>query len=325
MIGRFVLGGHMNLETTTSQSIEKVLIEGDLSALSTEAKLSYYKKVCESVGLNPLTKPFEYIRLNGKVTLYATRACTEQLRKIHNVSLKIVSRETIGDVYVVTAQARTGTREDESTGAVTIKGLTGDNLANAFMKAETKAKRRVTLSVCGLGLLDESEVSTVKGAEIVREPLPSDKQTTQVETKPVAPVTAARTETKATFPEFPGKTKATKKKVELESEINPPPPSFEDLAFAPSDIEELLPIESKGSYEPPPMESLNARDFYTVPFGKNKGLTYAQVGVETLSKSLWAAKKAMTEKEGWVDKVGLKTVEFFVNSAEQWIDARTNQ
>ena len=29
------------------------------------------------------------------------------------------------------------------------------------MKAETKAKRRVTLSICGLGMLDETEVETV--------------------------------------------------------------------------------------------------------------------------------------------------------------------
>jgi len=32
------------------------------------------------------------------------------------------------------------------------------------MKAETKAKRRVTLSICGLGLLDETEVETVSTA-----------------------------------------------------------------------------------------------------------------------------------------------------------------
>lgn len=38
-------------------------------------------------------------------------------------------------------------------------------MANALMKAETKAKRRVTLSICGLGLLDESEIDTMKGAE----------------------------------------------------------------------------------------------------------------------------------------------------------------
>jgi hypothetical protein len=32
------------------------------------------------------------------------------------------------------------------------------------MKAETKAKRRVTLSICGLGLLDETEIETIPGA-----------------------------------------------------------------------------------------------------------------------------------------------------------------
>jgi hypothetical protein len=35
------------------------------------------------------------------------------------------------------------------------------------MKAETKAKRRVTLSICGLGFLDESELESVRGARVV--------------------------------------------------------------------------------------------------------------------------------------------------------------
>ena len=34
-------------------------------------------------------------------------------------------------------------------------------LANAIMKTETKAKRRATLSICGLGFLDESEIETI--------------------------------------------------------------------------------------------------------------------------------------------------------------------
>ena len=35
------------------------------------------------------------------------------------------------------------------------------------MKAKTKAKRRVTLSICGLGILDESEADTMPGAVTV--------------------------------------------------------------------------------------------------------------------------------------------------------------
>src|SRR6516162_3098534 len=53
-------------------------------------------------------------------------------------------------------------RIDTSIGAVSIGGLKGDNKCNALMKAETKAKRRLTLSICGLGMLDETEIETVR-------------------------------------------------------------------------------------------------------------------------------------------------------------------
>ena len=81
------------------------------------------------------------------------------MRKIHGVSITNFKAEQIGDLFVCTAtgQSRDG-RTDTSTGAVPVAGLAGENLANALMKAETKAKRRLTLSLCGLGLLDETEV-----------------------------------------------------------------------------------------------------------------------------------------------------------------------
>src|ERR1035441_1514773 len=75
------------LATTVVSSYERALILGDLTGLKQDERLNYYKAVCESVGLNPLTKPFDYITLNGKMVLYATRACTDQLRKIHGVSV----------------------------------------------------------------------------------------------------------------------------------------------------------------------------------------------------------------------------------------------
>jgi len=146
---------------------EQVLIGGDLSKLSPEQRATYYMQVCESTGLNPYTKPFDYITLNGKLTLYAKRDATDQLRKAHGVSCAITSRERMDDVYIVTAKARdTDGREDESTGVVTIGNLKGDALANALMKAETKAKRRVTLSICGLGWMDESELETTPARQV---------------------------------------------------------------------------------------------------------------------------------------------------------------
>lgn len=166
-----------------SQAIESVLIQGDLSKLNALERVQYYRGVCQSVGLNPLTKPFDYITLNGKLTLYAKRDATDQLRKIHGVSITVTAREKHDDVYVVTARARTpDNREDESTGAVHIGMAKGEALANLFMKAETKAKRRVTLSICGLGLLDETEVESVEGSPTQSvDPAPQSKPVEVVE------------------------------------------------------------------------------------------------------------------------------------------------
>lgn len=143
-------------------TVERVMLHGDLSRLSPAQKVNYYRAVCESVGLNPLTQPFQYLVLNGKEILYARREATEQLRKLHEVSVTITARELVDDIYVVTARATLpDARCDESIGAVPLGGLKGEARANGLMKAETKAKRRVTLAICGLGMLDESEVESL--------------------------------------------------------------------------------------------------------------------------------------------------------------------
>src|ERR1700674_2046119 len=83
------------------EQIEKVLLSGDLTVLSVEERLNYYKTVCKALGLNPLTRPLEYIVLNGKMTLYARKDCTEQLRRIYNVGVVESKRETVGDLHIV--------------------------------------------------------------------------------------------------------------------------------------------------------------------------------------------------------------------------------
>ena len=151
------------INPTQAELLEKVLISGDLSKLTSAERIFYYQQVCESLGLNPLTKPFDYIQLDGKLVLYAKRDATDQLRNIHDISILITSRECIGDLYVVQARATSHKkgRTDESIGVVNIANLKGNHLANALMKAETKAKRRVTLSIAGLGFLDETELETI--------------------------------------------------------------------------------------------------------------------------------------------------------------------
>lgn len=149
--------------------LEKVVVEGNLASLSEGERIAYYARVCESLGLNPLTRPFEYIPLNGKLTLYARKDATDQLRHINGIRITGVERtyDAENALQVVTAHAadRWG-GEDSSIGVVSVKNLSGEALANALMKAETKAKRRVTLSIAGLGWLDETEAEDRRAFEV---------------------------------------------------------------------------------------------------------------------------------------------------------------
>lgn len=67
-------------------------------------------------------------------------------------------------------------------------------LANALMKAETKAKRRVTLSIAGLGLLDESELEDAAPA---RPPVmePRRRSEREVTVEEPSPAESVNTET----------------------------------------------------------------------------------------------------------------------------------
>ena len=151
--------------------LSSIVTNGDLGKLSPDQKVAYYRNFCERLGLDPLSQPFNLLRLNGKEILYCGRAGAQQLSKLHNVSHEIKARETVSGCYVVTAQASTPDgRRTESIGAVPVDNLKGDALCNAFMKAETKAKRRATLDLLGLGILDETETDALPATEV---PIPA--------------------------------------------------------------------------------------------------------------------------------------------------------
>jgi hypothetical protein len=162
----------MNEVTTTqtgivsAETMHSVMGTGDLSKLTTAQRVEYYAKVCQTIGLNPLTRPFRFLQFQGQIQLYATKDCCDQLRNIRNINLTIAEKRMEGDLFIVTVQGETPSgRKDEDIGAVSLGRLQGEARANAIMKGITKAKRRCTLSICGLGFLDETEVDTLQGAK----------------------------------------------------------------------------------------------------------------------------------------------------------------
>jgi hypothetical protein len=178
-------------ESQAAALFETLVVNGDLSAMSQEQRIQYYKLVCERVGLDPYQKPFDLIKLSGKLTLYANKTCTAQLTSIRGLRVAIVAREVIGDQYVVTARCETPTGSySEDIGAVTIGGMRGDAASNAMKKAATQAKRRAILSACGLGMLDEEEVVQVQGAERIELP-PIKPATTSIEDEVISEWLAA--------------------------------------------------------------------------------------------------------------------------------------
>src|SRR5262245_18564333 len=117
------------------QAIETALVKGDLAGLTVEQRIRNYARVCESVGLNPNTQPFDYITLQGRLQLYARRTCTDQLRKLNGVSVMDVKEDIHGDILTVHVAVKDKEgREDRDKGCVNLQGLKGDALANAHMK-----------------------------------------------------------------------------------------------------------------------------------------------------------------------------------------------
>jgi hypothetical protein len=160
-------------------TIEDVITRGDLSKLTPEQRTEFYIRLCKRHGLDELTQPFDWLNLNGKLVLYANRRCSDQLRKINKISITIVSRDYKDGCLEIHVKAKDkDEREDEDLGVVALSDtLKGEARANQILKAITKAKRRVTLSISGLGFLDETEVEDIpEGAKhepVITPPTPA--------------------------------------------------------------------------------------------------------------------------------------------------------
>jgi hypothetical protein len=150
------------------QALSAAVLSGDLSGATPEQRVEWYLMRCAAAGLDPRTKPFDYIKTQQGLSLYANKTAADQLCQERGLSTRVLSTRVEEEIFIahVQAVARDG-RTTEDIGAVAIGNLRGEARANAMMKAITKGKRRTILSLCGLGMIDESEVDTIPGARRV--------------------------------------------------------------------------------------------------------------------------------------------------------------
>lgn len=146
----------------TARLAESFVLRGDISGLSTQERAALYVRLCESLGLSAATQPFAALKLNGKEILYPTRGATDQLAAIHRLNRDIIDGPRLlemGGVTLLYCKALvTHPNGRTETAIATLAGRVDEN---SLMKCETKAKRRATLSILGLGMLDETEIEAI--------------------------------------------------------------------------------------------------------------------------------------------------------------------
>jgi len=168
-----------------SRVVSSIVLRGDLSALTEEQLTRYYASLCESLSLDVRFKPFDVLILNGRKVLYANRACTDMLAKLHGITREIIDGPRFVELdktkaIICIARATSPSGRQETATAV----VPANDPINGFMKCETKAKRRATLAILGLGLLDHTELETIPGIR-----LPQDAPQSSGKTPAIVPWT----------------------------------------------------------------------------------------------------------------------------------------
>jgi hypothetical protein len=201
MTDAVVVAGDPPTSTDAEKALEWIATR-DLSLLEPEQRGAYLYQLHKAMGINPLSRAFDFISVQGpggkmRTILYANRTAADQLAHIHKIESRDLYKGPLKlgdlirpDIYVVELQilkpevGHDGLpyfRTITSVGAVTIGGMQGDKLllnqgdalSNAYMKAHTKAWRRGVLQIMGCGFPDESEVDTIPGSSSpMTEPAP---------------------------------------------------------------------------------------------------------------------------------------------------------
>jgi hypothetical protein len=134
--------------------------QGSIHHLDDSMKRALIVKLGNALGLNQYTMPFRIYRdIRGAEFLYATKECCAQLRHLNGISILSLEERIDGDFAIckVSGMNKHG-RVSYEIGSVNIAILDGQDKSNGQMWAVTKAKRRLTLDLSGLGVLADVEV-----------------------------------------------------------------------------------------------------------------------------------------------------------------------
>ena len=191
------------LSQLSNDIVSSIILHNDLSKLTKEQQVQYVSYRCSKAGLDVAGSPFNLIpNKEGKLFLYANKEAAAQLNQLRSLSPVVSKEEFLMDntIFKVTYKVTENGRATEDCGAVglvkvkkmpgkpdEIRPLSPDEVADAIMKAHTKAKRRAILTHCGIGTNDLDEplivVDTAPVKEEIKEAKAEIKDTPKEEPK----------------------------------------------------------------------------------------------------------------------------------------------
>src|SRR4051812_44594734 len=88
-------------------ALAEILATGNLAKLTNEQRVAHYLNLCRSLGLNPASRPFDWIEFYDpqtkakKLQLYLNGGGAAQLRRLHQISCWFTRRDNEDGMRVV--------------------------------------------------------------------------------------------------------------------------------------------------------------------------------------------------------------------------------
>jgi hypothetical protein len=148
-------------------AISEYFRSGNVAQLNDKEKDIVLAKLCGRYGLDPILRPFDLLNLGGKAVFYMNASALNQLAAQKDLSRRItelkIDEEKMVAKCVCEVSAPASGRTESATAWLSIGGykrldpkapptrvlFEGEDLCNALMKVEAKAKRRATMAFFG--------------------------------------------------------------------------------------------------------------------------------------------------------------------------------
>jgi len=161
------------------QEIQSVLTRdgGRCDNLNIDQQAEYKKWLCAKIGVSPTLQPIDLIPTKNGLRPYLNKGAAELIRDERKISITGLEVSEQNGMFVVSCKVRgQNGRIDCDMGACLKNGTQKSpmNPNDSLMKAVTKAKRRATLSMCGLGvIIEEAHPTEYNGEKPEETPSPN--------------------------------------------------------------------------------------------------------------------------------------------------------